>query len=149
VAAPLLLLAGGSPPNPELQIRRGNEAFAAGDFQSSLDSYTAAEEQATDPGLVAFNKAAALYEQGRYREAELHYRRCAEDANGQRRQRMLYGLANCLCLEARSRDVARLHEAVRRYEECLEGSSLPDDLKDDANHNLELARILLAKAKEQ
>jgi Ca-activated chloride channel family protein len=142
----LLSIAAVSLPGPEAQIREGNQEFAAGNFQSALDDYGAAEERCIDPGMVAYDKAAALYAQGRYREAEVQYRCCAEDAVGLRRSHVLYGLANCLVLEGNGQDPERLRKAVRRYEECLGSSALSAELSDDAGHNLELARILLANA---
>jgi Ca-activated chloride channel family protein len=147
MVAASLLLAAAPGPDPESLIRQGNEAFRAGDWSASLLAYAAAEETATDPGLVAFNKAAALYQLHRYRDAELNYRRSGEDADGRRRQRMLYGLANCLLLQAHDNDVSRLREAIQCYESCLEGPTPAEDLRGDATHNLELARILLARAK--
>ena len=77
-----------------------------------------AEEWTTDPGLVAFNKAAALYRLGRFREAELHYRRCREDAVGARRAKLLYDLANCLVQRAGEHDAEALAEAIHLYDEC-------------------------------
>ena len=45
-------------------IRRGNAAFEAKDYLGAVRLYEQAEVHATDPGLVAFNKAAALYRLG-------------------------------------------------------------------------------------
>src|SRR5206468_3004640 len=60
-------------------IRQGNAAFARDDLDKALAFYEKAEDATADPGLVAFNKAAVLYRLKRYREAELHYRRCLDD----------------------------------------------------------------------
>ena len=42
-------------------IRQGNAAFARDELETALSLYEKAETDATDPGLVAFNKAAVLY----------------------------------------------------------------------------------------
>ncbi len=128
-------------------VRQGNAAFTRGDFTVAGACYTLAEERTLDPGLVAFNQAAMLYQQARFREAELHYRRCLEDAQGLRRTQARYGLGNCLVQQARSRDVRRLREAINLYERCLAEGSTDGTLILDARHNLELARLLLLQAK--
>src|SRR5262249_56790841 len=89
------------------RVRWGTAAFGRQDYVAAVDLSTRAEDQTADPGLIAFNKAAALYrlagqpEGGPrrlalYRDAELHYRRSLEDAARQRRLRALYGLGNRL-----------------------------------------------------
>jgi Ca-activated chloride channel family protein len=146
-ALAVLLLAVAAGPPPEDRLRRGNGAFEAEHFDDAVEEYTRAEERATDPGLVAFNKAAALFRLGRYREAELHYRRCLDDATGSRRARALYDLGNCLLQQARDRDARLLEQAVACYRVCRRapGADLP--LRADAAHNLELARLLWLKAR--
>lgn len=129
-------------PSPEGLVRNGNAAFARGEYARALELFSQAEGQTTDPGLVAFNKAAALYQFGRFREAELHYRRCREDASGTRLARLLYGLGNCLVQQGATGDAGQLDQAIRSYEECLTLGDADDDLKTDARHNLEVAKQL-------
>jgi Ca-activated chloride channel family protein len=137
-------------------VRQGNAAYDRQDYAAAVDFYTAAEERITDPGFVAFNKAAALYRlaglpesgsrrAGLYREAELHYRRCLEDAEGRRRAEALYGLGNSLVQQGRGAQAYR--EAVRAYDQCLAEPDLAPELAEDARHNLELAKLLLLQAK--
>jgi len=132
--------------DPDDATRRGNLAFARGEFAAALDWYTRAEERTTDPGLIAFNKAAALYRLDRFREAELHYRRCREDAVGPRLPRLLLGLGNSLLQQSQGRSPALIQEAVGCYERCLARAETDADLVADARHNLELARQLLEHA---
>jgi len=131
----------------EESVRRGNTAFSHADYAAALDFYNRAEESATDPGLVAFNKAAALYRQGRFREAELQFRYGREDATGPRLARLLYGLGNCILQQAQDRDARRLKEAMSFYELCLQQQAADAALIADVRHNLELARLLWLKAK--
>jgi tetratricopeptide (TPR) repeat protein len=135
------LLVGGS--LAEELVRRGNAAYERRDYDTAEAAYTEAESRITDPGLAAFNKAAALYQKGLYREAELHYRCCLEDAEGPRRLHAWYGLGTALLQQGRERGADVLREAIRCYEECLRQPGVAPDLADDARHNLELAKLLL------
>jgi Ca-activated chloride channel family protein len=123
-------------------VRRGNHAFVDGDLATALSSYAQAEERTLDPGLVAFNEATTLYHLGQYRDAELHFRRSREDAEGPRLARVLYGLGNCLVQQARPGDTRRLRDAIDLYRACLEQDGLDAELIEDARHNLEVARHL-------
>jgi Ca-activated chloride channel family protein len=128
-------------------VHEGNAAFERGDYAVALDFFSAAEMRAADPGLVAFNKAAALYRLGRYREAELAYLCCREDASGDRLVRVLYDLANAVVQQAQDRDARRLAEAIRYYEDCLHAGGPDFELADNVRFNLQLARALMARAK--
>src|SRR5262245_43565913 len=79
--SPLALTLVSAAPGPDVEdlVRQGNEAFAQKDYAAAVKFYEQAEERTPDPGLVAFNKAAALFRLERYREAELSYQRCLED----------------------------------------------------------------------
>jgi tetratricopeptide (TPR) repeat protein len=132
---------------PDDLVRQGNTAFERGDFAAAVELYARAEERTIDPGLVAFNEATALYQLGRFRDAELHLRRCQEDAMGSRRTRLLYNLGNCLVQQAWTRSPGKLREAIQCYERCLEQDGIEAELAADTRHNLELARLLLQKAR--
>jgi Ca-activated chloride channel family protein len=145
--APVLIGATGQS-EVERWIGRGNGAFAREEYEAALAYYEKAEESTTDPGLVAFNKAAALFRLGRYRDAELHYRRSLADQliPALRRARAYYDLGNCLLKQAWSVDRRTIAEAIRCYRDCLTAAAGDPDLVADARHNLELARILFARA---
>jgi len=135
---------------PDELVREGNAAFERGDYAAAEALFSRAAEGAADPGLVAFNKAAAHYNEGRYRDAEVHLRRALSDAaiSPERRGRSLYNLGNSLVQQAGENDVPRLRAAIRTYELCLEeiGDGEPE-LLSDAAHNLELAKLLWARAR--
>src|SRR5262249_53165635 len=78
----LLLLAAASPraADPDELSRRANAAFLRGDTEEADRLYAAAEERTGDPGLVAFNRAAVLFQKEDFRDAEVHYARVLEDA---------------------------------------------------------------------
>jgi tetratricopeptide (TPR) repeat protein len=124
----------------------GDRAYERGDFAQAVDYYSAAEERTTDPGLVAFNKAAALYRLGRFREAELEYLRSLEDSSSPRRDELYYNLGNCLVRQSQEKSARMLERAVHAYEKCLSMNPV-EWLRENSRHNLELARALWSKAK--
>lgn len=145
-----VILASAAPAGVPLDlVRAGNAAFHADDYELALDYYTRAEELITDPGLVALNKAAAYYRLGQFHQAELHYVRALEDADGERRPRLFYDLGNARLrqAEARKDDVKLFDRAIQAYQECLRDELCDEALKEDARHNLKLAQTLRAQAK--
>jgi Ca-activated chloride channel family protein len=125
-------------------LRRGNDALAHGQPDAALTNFGRAAEWTTDPGRVAFNEGIALYRTGRFREAELHFRRCLSDATGDRRTRALYNLGCSLLQESQGRMAGPLRSAVSSFEQGLAAATADDPLADDLRHNLELAKRLLA-----
>jgi tetratricopeptide (TPR) repeat protein len=135
--------------DPDDLLRRATSAYDRGDFAAALDLCTRAEERSHDPGLVAYDKAAALYRLGHYRDAELHFRRCLDDAAGARRAGACYNLGNCLVQLAQGRDTKALTEAVRWYEQCLQRPDVDADLRASAEYNLEVAKLFLIEAQKK
>lgn len=144
----VLLLAAAVPEVDDL-VREGNAAFDRNDFDAALTLYEQAEERSTDPGLVAFNKGTALYRLGRFREAELHYRRCLQDAlaPSARQARAWYDLGNCMMKQAAVDNRKDLEGALACYRECLQLSSQDVNLRADAEYNFEIARLLWLEAR--
>jgi tetratricopeptide (TPR) repeat protein len=132
--------------DPYMLVRQGNAAFEREAYTEALALYEQAEALITDPGLVAFNKAAALYRLERFRDAELHYRYCLGDAAGERQARVLYDLANSLVQQDAGKNADKLREAIRRYQECLRHADADEALRSAARRNLELARLRLLQA---
>ena len=144
---PLALMSGSATDSAGKLLFRGDDAYERGDYGSAADAYSEAEYRTTDPGLVAFNKAAALYRLGLYGEAESCYSRSLEDAEGERRSQAFYNLGNCLVQQARDVDAAMLERAIASYEQCLREEPTDSTLAADARSNLELAKDLLSRAK--
>lgn len=145
-AVPVLVAAAGIDPALD-DIRRGNVALELGHSAEALSHYANAVERTTDPGLVAFNQGVALYQLGRYREAELQFRRCLSDAYGPRRTRALYNLGTCLIHLSDGKQAEPLRAAVQSLELALASFEAEESLRLDLNFNLNLARTLLAGAK--
>jgi tetratricopeptide (TPR) repeat protein len=129
-------------------IRQGNQAFASGDLELAESLYAQAEERAADPGLVAFNKGTALCRREDFRRAELCFRRALGDPaiSPERRGRALYNLGNCLVRQAGDTDVRQLQSAIDCYELAVR-ESIDEGTRADAGHNLEVAKLLWAKAR--
>jgi Ca-activated chloride channel family protein len=128
-------------------LRRGNDELAAGRPDAALAEFERAAERATDPGRVAFNEGVALFRLGRFREAELHFRRCLADATGGRRVRAFFNLGCSLLEESQGRMAVPLRAAVGCFEQALASVRPDDPLADDLRHNLELSKRLLATAR--
>jgi tetratricopeptide (TPR) repeat protein len=128
-------------------LLRGDDAYERGEYSAAAGAYSKAELGTSDPGLVAFNKAAALYRQGRYGEAGSYYERCLEDAEDGRLSQAFYNLANCLVQQAQDTDAGALERAIANYERCLRQEPKGSTLAEDARANLELTKALLARAK--
>ncbi len=148
-----LLGAAGSPPaDPDELVRRANERLRANDADAvdAADKlYAEAEERATDPGLVAFDRAGVLFERKRYRDAERHYDRVLGDAAcpPDRAARAWYNRGTCLLNRGGTIEVYRA--AIACFENALDNPAADPDVKDRAPHNLELAKLLwLEEAKK-
>jgi tetratricopeptide (TPR) repeat protein len=139
--------------DPEALLREAAAAYARGDYAAAASLYEQAEARTTDPGLVAFNLAAAKYrlaltpEAGSrqaLQEAEQLYRCCLEPGDP-RRARALYGLGNSLLRQAPDPKASNLKTAIDCYERCLRDPGADAGLAADTRYNLQKARLLLAQ----
>lgn len=148
-AAVFLLAAAPPAESSEDLIRRANAAFLAGERDEAGRLYAAAEERTADPGLVAFNRAAVLFQKDEFRDAEVHYARVLDDAAcpPERAARAWYNRGTCLLRRGDSAAVYR--SAIACLERCLDSDAADDPLKADARHNLELAKVLWNKARKK
>ena len=73
--------------------------------------------------------------------------RALEAATGERRGRALFDLGNALVQECQASDVPTLDRAVASYEACLREPVLAEELREDAQHNLQIAQELRQRAK--
>jgi hypothetical protein len=148
----LLGLAAWSPwgtPDPAVAAQ---DAFRQGDYNRALAEYREAAKDSPDPGRSAHNLGATLAKLRRFAEAEQCYR-CAGEAGGEgRAARAAYDRANCeiqwACANGEP-NPELLARAVEHYRACLgRGAGGDPSLVADARHNLELAKLLQARAEE-
>jgi tetratricopeptide (TPR) repeat protein len=135
--------------SPEELIRLANAALRAGDAEAAENLYAAAEERTTDPGLVAFNRGALLFEKGDYRNAELQYDRVLDDdaCPPERAAKAWFNRGTCLL--HRGKSVAVYRSAIACFENTLDSPAADEPLKADTRHNLELAKLLWLEAAKQ
>lgn len=151
LALPLVLLLVSASPVPSVDdlIRQGNEAFARDEHEQALKLFEKAEAQTLDPGLVAFNKGAALFRLGRFREAAAHYKRALEDAAAppERQRKAWYDLGTSLLKASSGNQAEDLRGAANAFRSCLELEPADARLAEDARFNLELAQRLWVEAR--
>lgn len=141
----LLIIAAGDPPAGEALLRQGDDAFQRRDFAAALDAFTRAQPLVGEPGVAAFNRAAAHFRLKQFPEAADAYRQALADAQlpATLRVRAWYDLGNSLLAVAADRP--RLEDAMAAYRACLAGD--PDaTLRPDVEHNLEVAAWRWLKA---
>ncbi len=147
--AAVFCISASDPPTIETLLRQGDDAFARQKFDEALGHYERAESMTQDPGRLSFNKAASLYRLDRYKEAIECYRRCLEDdtAPAERRARACFDLGNSLVKHADG-DAREFGEAVAAYRAALHLADAAAPWRNSALHNLELAQLLLLKARK-
>lgn len=144
---PLVLMGGREARTLQEIMQLAATATEQQDYTTALQYYTEAETRTNDPGLVAFNKGVVFGKQGQWREAELHFRRSLADDQipPVRRCRGLFNLGDTLVKQAGETDAKRLQTAIDCYQLVID-ESRDADLANDAAHNLELTKLLWAKA---
>jgi hypothetical protein len=97
-----------------------------------------------------YNRGVALYHLGQNDPAADDFRSAQSTGEELRQRRACYERGNCklrqACQTSQSQPASLLEEAIQEYESCLAAEqNLPAALAEDARHNLELARKLLAQ----
>ncbi len=124
--------------------RRGDAAFISQRWREAIEAYESAERTA-DPGRVAFNLAVTFSRMGNYRDAERAFRASLDQATGARRLRAYYNLGTVLVLASEGQHASHLVEAIDCFRRVMASPDAGAELRDDARHNLELAKLLWKK----
>ncbi|MDB5097214.1 MAG: von Willebrand factor type [Cyanobacteria bacterium RYN_339] len=120
-----------------LPNREAGQAFAAGDYQRAGDLLDGALSH--DPGNFGlhYNRANVLFEQKKYQDAAVAYKRALELADPGAKPVIGYNLGNAYFREAEAgTGAAGYKKAIVEYERVLKAK--PTDA--DAKHNLEVAK---------
>lgn len=146
------LLAAAAAPHaesPDDLVRQANALFRGGDKAAADKLYATAEERTGDPGLVAFNRGAVLFDQSKFALAADSYERVLKDAAcpDERAAKAWYNRGTCLLRLGGSWDTYR--RAVACFEHTLDSPAADERLRADARHNIELAKLLCAKEREK
>lgn len=153
-----LLVISADVPKPRAPLTQAETALQSADYQQAIQIYVEVEDSVTDPGIVAYNKALALYQLAleqaeRKQEKELlrdslaHFRYCQNDPLPERRARALLGQGNCL-LRLNPKYRAVVQQAIDSFRRVL-SSTTNKELLEQAKHNVELARLLWLDAQER
>ena len=136
-------------PQRDSLLRRAEAAYRHGDYTEAARLYALAAAEGGDTEHAVFNLGAALYAQGAFTQASRRFLTVTATGERERRARALYDAANCgLQLACRSpslRSKPFLEWVIGQYEASLHQAGTGDGtLPQDARHNLELAKRLLA-----
>jgi tetratricopeptide (TPR) repeat protein len=125
----------------DARLRAAQAALLKGDDAEAGRLYEGTTERSRDPGLIAFNLATIHFRKGEFREAELQFNCALEDAEAPpaRRARALYNRA---VSQLRRGGLPQYRSAIEGFERCLVSDGIDPDLARDAEHNLELAKLL-------
>lgn len=126
-------------------LRAAYDAYQENDFAEASSRFGLAKNLSADPGLAALGEGSAAYRQRQYEQALVCARQCLEDSMGPRRARALFLQGLCQLRLANGRREP-LRRAAGSFAEILSLDDCPRDLAEQARHNLELARMLLAAA---
>lgn len=128
--------AGPAGQTPGSLVEAGNAYYAAGDYPRAHNAFQQAVSLDSHSAIAHYNAGAALFQLGRYPEAEASYREARGSAGAGLRMKIDYALGNLAVLQRQFAD------AVRRYDACLE-SQVPgqafDSIRRDAGVNREYA----------
>lgn len=131
-----LVACGRAAPNAN---EEGNEAFANDDFETALQAYERAQDEAPDLAEPHYNSGNALYRSQAYQEAEDSYGQALLHADEELTRSGVFNLGNTFF------NAQQYGKAIDTYKEALRLD--PNDL--DAKHNLELALGRLETQQEQ
>jgi tetratricopeptide (TPR) repeat protein len=143
----VILVAGKAPQSPEEWERQGDASLAAGNYKEAIGAFEAAAETSIHPSRLAAKKGVAYFHIGRYRDAERAFASAVEGAvDADALARAYFNLGTTLLFSSEGQDAVRLADAIRHLRRSLQLSANHEELRFDAGHNLELAKLLWKRA---
>lgn len=140
----------------EASLQAGYRAWLQSDLPKALQQYEQALRHSRDPGYLACELGCLHAQAGNYRDAAEWFRRSLEDATGLRRVKAAYGHATALTHAAHGytgkRAVAMLKQAMQSFELAKREALAHPEARayfDDAEHNLAIARTLMAQKQNE
>lgn len=126
--------------NPRSDIRKGNEAYRAGEFDKANELYGSHQKDEKYGDVASFNQANANYKLENYEEAVNQFKEIANRTqNKDLKARAYHNLGNSLM------KTENYKESVEAYKNALRNN--PND--DESRHNLALAKRKLKEQENQ
>jgi Ca-activated chloride channel family protein len=124
---------------PDPNVEEGNRLLAQGKAEEALRAYDRVTETLKDEPIVRFDRGTALYQLGRFVDAQKEFERATEGGDPQLKADAFYNMGNTLF------EQKKFQEAIDAYKRTL--GLRPDDRR--AKWNLELALRRLQKPPPQ
>ncbi len=138
----LLTTVGFGPPedSPRTAMMLGERAYKSGDYAAALAAFDLALRSQPDMWLPEYNRAATLFQLGRYEDAAEAYRKVRDRAPLSLQPKVDFALGNIAVMQG------QYQEALALYDRCLSASDpggLGTALKRDAKANRDFASTLI------
>ncbi len=142
-------------------VRQGNRLYEQKKFAEAAELYGKAAELAPESFVLAYNRAAALFQAGDYSEAAKLYEKARNLAPDSVRPQINYALGNSNLQQALSSQVQpdqasqAAKTAVQFYRDAIgnrpasSNRGETNDIPEFAKHNLELAKRLIRELEQQ
>lgn len=127
-------------------VRKGNAAFAGGDFNEAMSAYEEADVEAPNSAVIEFNKGTVFYRQDDITAAREAFAKAAANApDAAFEANARYNIGNCWFREARRQRDSDPKKALETCEKAIDSYhtalALNPDLV-DARRNIEVSRML-------
>jgi tetratricopeptide (TPR) repeat protein len=152
----MLLLPGISAASSARDVKEGNKLYKQEKYGEAAEKYNQAKEESPDSDIINFNLGAALYKQGKYKEAIDATTRVLSTEDRGLEAKAIYNLANNKYRLGEETAKSDLNSAVSLYREALDYYKRAIELNEGDNaarYNHELVerelKVLLDQMKNQ
>jgi tetratricopeptide (TPR) repeat protein len=152
----MLLLPGISAASSARDVKEGNTLYSQEKYGEAAEKYNQAKEESPDSDIINFNLGAALYKQGKYKEAIDATTRALSTEDKVLEAKAIYNLANSKYRLGEETAKSDLNSAVSLYRDALDYYKRAIELNEGDNaarYNHELVerelKVLLDQMKNQ